>query len=281
MGDILMPVWKNIRPRLEGTIRLRREAHVAIERSKVVPKRELKIRQHAAKILGAEKYLTSSLVLEMPRATRLILKEDASYEITEADLETLGEDIMELNIIQKSAVLEDAAVKLKEARRECGLEELPTNIDSLSEQLEVNINKQLLCHPTAIGISYDKSQDFYIVSLKKMLRLNALTFSSPCHFSDPMLDLECEDVDRYLLHIADALYDSVDIDAKTVADASALGCSFLCLRCKTENQVLFGWKDLVRVVADPKFLITSILKLQILHFWEETYQKDKGDQLRR
>lgn len=240
-------VWNNIRPKLEKIIRFRKELREAEELEDRIFDRKLALRIYSRTVLGVVTYLSSSQVLELPRANELVHKDDARYDITMADLEALGQDVTELNRVQKRRVLKEAATQLVEVRRECGLDGFPPDIVA-SRRPEKDINELLLHHPTSFGVtSDDHSHGSYSRAIDNILRLNGQTFVASCQYLDPTADLTCYKLEnKSQLCIANALYESIGTDAKTMDEMDAMGASFICLRCEPINRGLLRWKGLVR-----------------------------------
>ena len=100
-------VWNNIRPKLEETIRLRREAREKRERRKRISIRERKIFEFGTAPNLDKLYIDPWDILELPQVEAMVRKEDATYELTNNDLESLRRDILELNQGRRRQILEN------------------------------------------------------------------------------------------------------------------------------------------------------------------------------
>ena len=147
--------WNNIRPKLEETLRLRKDAREIRERQERIDQQEKRILALASIVVGNWAYVGRSQVLDLPRAKELVHKDDAKYVMAENDLQSLVQDIRELNKTRKKQVIRQYAAELVAARHDCGLSGFPEGIN-VNEQAESDIDEAVLHHPTSLCVFDDK-----------------------------------------------------------------------------------------------------------------------------
>lgn len=247
-----MKVWKNLLPKLEETLQLRKTEREERERIERIEAREAQIFTLTKEITGKECYLVNLDVCGLPLAKELIYENDTRSPITETDLELLRPEIRELNRNRLAVALEEGAEELSRARREYGLEDFPADIMH-DEESRKNTSKALLLHPTSFCKPYDLfgfGNDFrytysdildmifaiHTGSLSKYRLMQSATASS-------IKSYKAAAKSHFLA--ANALFTSVALKARTMADANAMGTSFVCLRCHPTCRRLFSWEALV------------------------------------
>lgn len=232
----------------------------------------------ASIVVGKSAYVGGLQVLDLPRAKELVHRDDAKYVMAENDLQSLGQDIKELNRTRKKQVIKQFAAELVAARHGCGLSDYPEGIH-VSEQAESDIDETVLHHPTSLCVFDDKLTTTYT---RGLLAFN-LCHEMALKYAFLDLDLglcDMKPASNSQLVIAEAIYKSGAVDKKAITDSEDpdLGVSFLCLHCDPINRQRFTWLGLVCCQRGAPFVRELISRtLQIEHFRLEVDYFEKAE----
>lgn len=168
----------------------------------------------------------------MPLVEELISRDDAKYKISDNDKELLQQELLALNETQKKSMLQRTSAKLSQARTDSGLDNIPTNICHLKE----DIDEALVLHPTSLCQNRYGRQMTYSDALSELFSGYTSYIGIDNH----------EPASPTRLLIANILHTSTANNFKTVAELNSVCALFVCLRCHPLNRCLLSWKNLVR-----------------------------------
>ena len=206
---------------------------------------------------------------------QMIYKDEATYEISDSDLETLQDYIEKSNQNHKDRILKGFAEQLVKARSDYGLPPIPDNICNLKKGLD----ETLLYHPTSLcrDAQDGTDQDYlttYSVIISRMLGDNSLFNRS----SQVGLGKVTPGLLRDLL-VAERLHLTVIPNVLSVTDIDSENVSFICLRCHPFDRRLRPWGGLVRR-RQLGCRYSHQLCPQIHHFIQEMNDFDSKEMIR-
>lgn len=229
-----LAVWTLLKPKLEEILKARQEQRASHERDIRIHKKTMFLRDLIRESIGKEMFVEISKELEESWLKELVLRDDATYEFTEADLELVKEKIVKKNEEEKRQLLKESSEKLIQTRCDYGLKMIPENIeDSSAEDIALNC----LLHPTAISTSKGHLFNLmpYSETLSNMWRANYAYYASrePGPF---------EPASKEIMDIADILHRAIIPDVKSMNDLKG---NFVCMRCPPPIRRMKPWKILV------------------------------------
>ncbi|KAH8115106.1 hypothetical protein DFH11DRAFT_146450 [Phellopilus nigrolimitatus] len=251
-------IWRNIRPQLEETIRLRRELRIRLEREHRFKVRQRELVRIARDFIDSEDgkmcTIVPSELLELPGAKQVLDSEEPSFDIPQVHQTTLKQQMVEMSKGRHLKFEEEGSSKVLSTRHAAGLKAFKsTTRNSLEDRPgkarnDAGGNEDILQHPTTVFKRHEYGEaclapfselledirdhclrkfDFYPGTANTRFQW---TLCSPSH--------------NGILY-AEALYSAVALPFKTMDEMLALGESFICLRCDPINRKLMSWTCLV------------------------------------
>lgn len=173
--------------------------------------------------------------LEEPWLKELILRDDATYEFTDNDLESVKNNFIVKNGERKEKLLKEHTKELIKVRFRHGFNMVPVNIEDPSVE---GIARDCLFHPTAVIASERGLSSLLLYSEALSYEWQ---FNSGYYVHHNKLG-PFEPVSKEILDIAGILHRTIIPDVRSMDDLKG---KFLCMRCPPPVRRMMHWKDLV------------------------------------